>query len=344
MTSALTSRSVSWIDRVMSWVDKLTLPAWLAYLIFYVTVVVLIQLFVWIDGNENWGTFSARSFLNALWVPVGFAGLHYLNSVARTALQEFRPVIDCDEEEFNNLEFQMTKLPKWVVLSINGVLAIVIIIAALSNPSNLSPEFTSDSITMWMSLPYMVVGFSFFLIFLYQTIRRLGLINRVYSLVRDINIFKLQPLYSLSGLNVKTGFVWIVFINLNIIQVLVLETGPKSSLPIMVFIEVVLVVLVFLLPVLGIHLRIRQEKEKLLNENGDQLRKINRELHQRLDDRDLAGIGSYEKGISALISLRSEIENTPTWPWDPTTFRGFLSAVFLPILIFSIQQILVRYF
>ena len=345
MTSRLPSRSLSWIDRVTSWIEKLILPTWLAYLILYITFVVLIQLLSWVDGYEFWGVFSVNSFFNALWVPLGLAGVHYLNSVARTALKEFRPVMDCDEEEYSNLEFQMTKLPKSVVLSINGVVAIILISVALSDPSNISSELTSDFISLWVIVPYMVIGFSFFVILFYQTVRRLLLVYRMYSLVKDINIFKLQPLYSLSGLNVKTGFVWIIGMNLNIVSSFILETGPGSTLlsTTQIIVEVILIILVFLLPVLDIHKRIQQAKENLLNENGDQLRNINTELHQRLDDRNLAEIRSYERGISALISLRSEIENTHTWPWNRATFRGFLSAVFLPIFIFLIQQVLSRY-
>lgn len=32
-----------------------------------------------------------------------------------------------------------------------------------------------------------------------------------------------------------------------------------------------------------------------------------------------------------------------TWPWQPATIRVFLSAVFLPILLWAIQQVLDRF-
>ena len=44
-----------------------------------------------------------------------------------------------------------------------------------------------------------------------------------------------------------------------------------------------------------------------------------------------------------LLSLKEEKELTeaiPTWPWRPATFRSFVSAIFLPIVIWLIQELL----
>lgn len=342
MASNPRKESSSWMDSLYRRIEKLPIRPWLTYLLMYLGFVILFQLLAWIDGLLALREIHITTFFNALWVPVGLAGMHYLNSVARQAVEGFRPMLDCSEEEFNQLQWKMSSTPQWLALSIQAVLGLVIFSVARSNPDNLSTELQPGTFTLWLVVPYMTLGFSILFIYLYQTLRRLGLVNKMYAMVKDINIFKQQPLYSLSSFNVKTGFVWILFINLNIISV-VLQTGPQATRFPLLFAQSLLVIAVFLFPVLGIHNRILQAKEALLNENGEKLRAINMELHQSLDRREHTEIVAYERGVAALISMRNEIEKSPTWPWDPGTFRGFLSAIFLPVLLFIIQQYLVGY-
>jgi hypothetical protein len=254
---------------------------------------------------------------------------------------EFRPVLDCNEDEYNYLQYQMTRMPKMVILVINGIIAALFIAVALDDPTNLDPVLTKPLPTAIVAI-YMIIAFSFFAIFFYHTIRQLRLVSRMYGLVKSVNIFNLQPLYTLSGLTAKTGIVWIIFLSVNYFINFVLGQGPLPTKAVIfvIFVELLFSVLVFLLPLWGIHVRIQNEKETMLKENGERLHSTNFELHQRLDENDLSVMDAYQKGISALISLRTEIEKTPTWPWEPTTLRGFLSAVFLPIILFVIQQLL----
>jgi hypothetical protein len=293
----------------------------------------------WIEGVAIMGEIPLLGFINALWLPGGLAALHYFRIVAQRAMIDFRPVMGCNEDEFNHLQHQMTFIPKWVVLVINGMIAVLFIVVAFDDPTNLNPVITKLSSTA-MTVIYMSIGFSFLLIFFYHAIRQLRLVSRMYSFVKSVNIFDLQPLYTLSGLTAKTGIVWIFFINLNYIANVVLASGPMppDAFLLLILVELVFAFLVFLLPLWGIHVRIQDEKEDMLKENGERLHITNLKLHQHIDENDLNMMDAYQKGISSLLSLRAEIENTPTWPWRPTTLRGFLSAVFLPIILFVIQQ------
>jgi hypothetical protein len=342
MASIPRKESFSWMDSLFRRIEKLPIRPWLTYLLMYVGFVILFQLIAWLDSLRTLGQFSITTFFNSVWVPAGLAGLHYLNSEARKVLDDLRPMLDCSDEAFRKMYWQMSTIPQPIVLSIQALVGIVLIAVARSDPGRLSPELRSSTGTLWFAVAFMTLGFSNVFIYFYQTLRRLGLVNRIYAMVKDINIFTQQPLYSLSGFNIKVGFIWILFINLNIVSFL-LQTGPQATTYPLIFVEILLVIFVFLLPVLGIHSRILGAKETLLSENGNQLRAINIELNKSLDKRKHEEIVAFEKGIAALVSMRSEIGNSPTWPWDPGTFRNFLSAVFLPILLFIIQQFLVGY-
>jgi len=334
--------TTSWLDHLFRRIEALPFKPWVTYLLLYFGFVISFQLIAWLDGLRALGDFSITTFFNPVWVPAGLAGIHYLNTEGRRALKGFRPVMDTDEEEFRMIQTQMSTIPQPVVLSIQALVGLALFLVARTNPARLSSELQPGTATLWFAVIFMTLGFSNLFIYFYQTFRRLKLVSRVYSMVKQINIFEQQPLYTLSAFNVKIGFVWILFMNLNIVA-FVLQTGPQATTFPLMFIEILLVILVFLFPAWGIHNRIQRAKEVLLTENGRQLEATNSKLNISLQENEHKDIVTYEKGVAALVSMRNEIGKSPTWPWDIGTFRSFLSAVLLPILLFVIQQFLVGY-
>jgi hypothetical protein len=332
---------ISWVDKLMDWFEKLPLPLWVTYFFLYLLTVLYFGIVYWIELGSLVGEIRVLMFANAIWFPIWLAALHYLNIVARKAMDEFRPIMDCNEDDYNLLLYQMTRMPKWVILAINGLLAVFFSALALDDFTNLDPRLSKPLVAA-MAVIYLTFGFSNLLIAFYHTIRQLRLVRQMYSMVSSVNIFNLQSLYALSNLSAKTGIVWIIFLSLNFFLNIRMRSGPMSTEVIFLLsiVEVAFAFSVFLLPLWGIHVRIQNEKEEMLKENGEHLHRTNLEFQQRLDKSDLNVMDAYQKGISALLSLRAEIENTPTWPWRPATFRGFLSAVFLPIILFVIQQLL----
>jgi len=250
-------------------------------------------------------------------------------------------VMDCDDHEFNRLLYQMVTMPRRVILMINAALIVLVVIMSLTNPSSIDPDLSSP-IAFFLLRILLVLGFSFPPIFIYHTIRQLRLVNTMYTMVESINIFNLRPLYSLSGLTSKTGIVWIVFMNLFFIFNVVLGVGNYSPSFIAPFltVEMIFAVMAFVLPLWGIHTKIEKEKDRMLVGNSLRVEKAYRELERRMDENDLDDISGFQTGANGLITFRNEIAAVSTWPWQPRTFRGFLSAVFLPIFLWLIQQFL----
>jgi hypothetical protein len=52
--------------------------------------------------------------------------------------------------------------------------------------------------------------------------------------------------------------------------------------------------------------------------------------------------GRRPNNIKSLLAARELIARTPTWPWSSGTFRGFSTAVLLPILLWRVLRILER--
>ena len=74
---------------------------------------------------------------------------------------------------------------------------------------------------------------------------------------------------------------------------------------------------------------------KLLKKSLDDFRQcVKRDEHDEMD-KVLKTVDGAERQIAIL-------ERIPTWPWQPGTLRGVVTALFLPILLWLITRILER--
>ncbi len=95
-----------------------------------------------------------------------------------------------------------------------------------------------------------------------------------------------------------------------------------------------LIMLMFYLPLTGMHQRLVHEKEKLIKEANDRINRILSDIHQAaFEEKDLAGISGLISVRSVLLDEKKRIEELSTWPWRPGTFRGLLSALLLPVVL-----------
>ena len=100
----------------------------------------------------------------------------------------------------------------------------------------------------------------------------------------------------------------------------------------------------FIVPLWGIHRRIQSRKEQALAENGLQIERAHQTLYRSLNRNDYKKGSDIEKSLASLYKMREQIEKIPTWPWNPGTFRNFLSAVFLPMGLWLTQRYLAGLF
>ena len=65
-------------------------------------------------------------------------------------------------------------------------------------------------------------------------------------------------------------------------------------------------------------------------------------LHEHVDGARMSELGELKDQLSTLLTFRVEIAKISTWPWNPATLRGFLSALLVPIALLVIQNLLSR--
>lgn len=334
----------SWIDRHFDWIDRLPIPTWFYYVILFILTATLSNIPFWIDGFQPGGSLLTVNAVSGLWLLVQQSATHILLRSAKGALESFRPAMNVQKKEYERLLFEIQTLPSRPVLLFNFLVAAGIIYLAMFAPQGLGNQIQSPA-ALGVSAIGVFTGFLFAPILMYAALRQMRLVSYAYTRATKINLFKLQPLYALSTLTAKAGIALFLLVPLNYLQNVILRPdglGPGFVIVMTIF-GVGLATSAFLVPLWAIHIRIAERKEEVFAENGDRLGQTSERLGKRVDKNDLADAPVLEKAISALLKLRTEIEKTSTWPWEQSTLRGFLSAIMLPIFLFVVQQLLVRF-
>jgi hypothetical protein len=165
----------------------------------------------------------------------------------------------------------------------------------------------------------------------------------MFSLVRDINIFNLQPLYVPATLTARLGIIWILYLNANF-----LTSGAAAGIsPSLSFVlaiaQILFAMAAFIIPLLGIRRKIGEHKVRLIRENARLLEKEYIKLRDAIDVDDYGAVDEINQSVETIMIFRAELDKTPTWPWRQETIRGFLSAVLLPIFIWLVQRLLSQF-
>jgi hypothetical protein len=177
-----------------------------------------------------------------------------------------------------------------------------------------------------------------------QVIQVLRRIDQLYGRIKKVNIFDLKNLYALSSLSARIGVFFIIAGTLSyIINIMLRENEPQTEIAVFfILFNSTMAVLVFLLPLLGIQRKLADEKRHVARENNQRIRAALEELHTRSDRNQLAEMSLIESQVAALMEFRREIDSISTWPWEPQTLRGFITAISLPVVIWLIQEFLSR--
>ena len=329
----------SWFDRFLLWLEARPGPYWLTILIIYVLLSVQSQLTNWIAGIELWGQLNPEHLVYQLFTAEVLYFWKYLDRDARRALAAFRPMLSVEEKPFLELEYRFTHQPA------RHVAALTILGLVLGAYYSFSIEvMNSGSLSLSFATIYGILGFgvpmTLALIFVYRIIRQLRIVTQLYASASEIDLYHLNPVYALSSHTAKTGLILLMLIYTNLLL------SPGSIEVPTALITTVAISLIsvsaFLLPLQGINHRLVAEKKALVSEVNDRIKRTFTLLESKVDGRDWGQIKEVETAISGLERQKLFIERIPTWPWQPGTVRGFLSAMLLPILLWAIQQLLGR--
>jgi hypothetical protein len=323
----------SWIDRVIGWIESLPIPALLFYFLFYAFNVTLVHLVYWMDGDLSLGQLRSTIFFDVVWMPFGLGYIHLMKRTAQRSIDEFRPALNISKSTFDSIKYEFANLPFWPVLLLSLVGALGGILPYLSSQTD-----PSAGDIVWSVISG--GGYTFLPIWLYAAYRHISRINGLYKQVDNLNLFNLQPLYGLSRVAMLVSGFIIININMNYVLEVFLGTPSMSQETIILlsFILFIVALAAAIVPLWGIHQRIENKKRTMLAANAERIIALEQTLQRDLDRKKFTNVDGIGKGISALFTMRNNIQSIPAWPWQPGAFRNFATAILLPLMVWLVQR------
>jgi hypothetical protein len=323
------------IDRLLLAVDRLPGPAWLAYLALGVTLAVIGHIVVVaVSAGRPLGLFHdvAMPALLFAW----FAWLiHALNVVARRTFDEFRPALGQPEAEAGYRQALTTIDDRWAVVAAivaNVVVSIAYYVGVRPFRENVVPGVELVSTPLW-GLTAAVLG-----VVVWHTIRQLRLVSHLSAVARNVDIFKPQPINAFARLTAVGALGLIAFVVAFVLY------SPAQPLAYVIQESFVLAIAAasFVLPLRVMHSRLAGDKARLESASQERVKQMLERIHASVDADDLGRAEQQREALSALLAERDVLARLHTWPWSVSTFRGFASALLLPILLIVLSQVIER--
>jgi hypothetical protein len=307
-----------------------------------IALLVLANLPAWLTGARPIGTFEVSLIQPAVALGLFIAQIDILGRIARAAFEEFRPALGLAEAEEDRLRAELVSVPDRI-----GLPAIVLCMVGITLGYSLDPAATSSTASLsavdatmatllWLPVTALVAFVGV------RTIRQLRLVGRLHAMASGVDLLDPGPIHAFSKFTAATA--------LGILFVGILFAIPEGETSGVVAIEMVgavvfttLAIASFVLPLRGMHGRLVAEKERLIKDVNSRLKSILGRLHQAVDSDDLTRADGLQKTQGALLAERELYLRLSTWPWSQGTFRGFVSAVVLPVLLAVVFRLLGRF-
>lgn len=330
----------SWIDHFNNWVEKLSVRAWVFYVVLGIVLILVQILFLWLDNGMQYKELLPVIIFNAVGSAFVPAMIRFLDNQAVTALNSIKPVLDTSESEFNQYKYELSNMPPLQTLAAGLPLLVMLILserqgivpiryAAFEHLPIFAVVYHAiDKITVYLYGP-----------FIYHTFRQLRLVNDINSNHIRINLFNLKPLHSFSRLTASTavGLVFGIYGWMLINPELMAD--PVSIGYTAMF--TILAVTVFVWPLYGVHGLMVEAKERQLREIDLGFEAAFSKFNVGVRDDDYSAMERLNGTIASLEIQHNRIAAIPTWSWRPETARFAFSAIALP-LVLAILRFLVE--
>ncbi|NWG07194.1 MAG: hypothetical protein HXY35_10990 [Chloroflexi bacterium] len=328
----------SFLDRFMDSVERLPVPYWLTYLGLFLVEVALLHILAWVDGWIPFYTFKPIILVFPIWLWVPMTIMTYLDSVSLKALSIFNSLLDIDEEELKRLKYEFTTMPNRGVILSGVFWGINYLILTYLGYETFYVSYGLGSLlsaaVFFTGLVSYLTGSAIY----YHSFRQLSLVNRTVKMVRQFNLFRLDPVYAFSRVTSLIGVSWMLMLTLTLLT-LPIQLATGLGLAIMA-VQVVLAIAAFVLPLWFVHRRLVSEKRRLIAELDQRVESTLERLHHGLDKNELEDVDHFSNAMMGMGAEREVLVNIPTWPWRSDTLAGFLSAVVLPIVLYLIQLLI----
>ena len=328
------------VSRFLAWVDTLPGHGWWVYPGLAIALVVEGHTVLWSSGALPFGTFLPAGLIGVFYGPFALGALAYLNGVAVRSIAAFWPATgwpDSDRPAWTQRFLTTPAGLGWVCLAIGVVLGVG---SYLSSPVGaLGAATVSPAIIFVAAAPSLVFGYGMLPAAIIQIVRQLRLVVRIHRDAAHIDPFDRVPVYAFSAFTARCGLIFLVIDTYSLTVNGTYQEGNAISLGV-IGAGLVVALACFVLPLWGIHDRLGREKEALLREVEGRMNTLGTEMYRRIDAGQFDGTKVVSEALGGVGALRERIVRLPTWPWPPQLFRGFISALLLPVIVYLISRLI----
>ncbi len=331
----------SWVDALIARIEHLPGPPWVFYLVATVFFSVFTVVVRWLDGSLPVGSFDLVLLVWSLLTVYGLGAIHYLNRVAETALESYRPALGELEPQYSELKRGLTSMPQAPAIFAVVVGIGIQTVGSLSSSNGWGAAADANPLTRAFAVVDSSILNVFFAVFLFRTIRQLRKIVRIHRASSAINLYAPEPHNAFSRLTLATSIS--ISVPLAVAEVIGASAGEISPFDIGLLIGLLSVAAaVFVLPLRGMHRQLVRQKSRLTTDTDLKFQATVALLHAQIDTGNFDGSDSVNKTLSSLGIESDRLKKISTWPWRPETLRGFFSTIALPILLWLITTLLSR--
>jgi hypothetical protein len=315
------------------------MPAWLFYLTLVLLLFVLFSGLGWLEGMQPVWLLPLIAFYEAMYIVYYLALMHYLDTTAGRALRQFRPLLQAGDSEFARLHYELTTLPARSTLLAAAIGMLITLVSLRFTPAD---TMLAEIIHRPSTQLAFLVGNAILATFVYHTIRQLRMVSRIHTSVTRLNLYRRGPVYAFSRLTARTALGWILGLSLGL-SPRIAPLLTSWSLLLLWAPILPLAILVFTLPLVGVHHLLAREKARLQDEIEQRIEAVLLRVHEQQDTVNFNDLGNLKTLLDTLLVEREMVTKLPTWPWQPGTLAGFTSALLLPLAIWFLQQLLTQW-
>ena len=330
----------SFIDRLTRGIASLPLGGWWVYPLLLIGIGAWATSVRWSTGAAPVGEIDLATFTFAFYLPYSLAMIHYLDESAEHALATFSPALGGSAEKLAFWRRELTSLPPRPTAAAALVGALFGAVLVAGTPPSIYLLFSSSMLVTTLLMGWLIVlSFTAVAIVLYHTWHQLKAVRGIHAAAVEIDPFRSAPLFAFSRLTALTGIAYLLSLvySLTVNGEFTKAAGPAF---LQYLISVGPALACFVVPLMGMHGRLATAKSDLLAESDARIRVVRTELYRRIDASELPGVRDISDALEGLTLVRDLIVRLPTWPWSPQLFGGFLTALFLPIVIWFITRLL----
>lgn len=331
MSTLETPYPPSWIDRFGEWVETRRVPAWVIYAGLGAALIAGQLLLFWLLGGGAYLELAPVVVFNSLLIAFLLGLMHLLDRWALSALQTMRPILEISDGQYNRYRYELATMPLVGSLAAGLVMMVIVI---LMETFVVSPERYGGLAQLPLfNVIFQIVdkGSAFlFGVFAYHTVRQLRLVRAITTQNARISLFNPAPLQAFAPVTALTA----VGLVITVYGWLLLNPDLLFDPAVIGFTAgaTLLAVAVFVLPLYGVHRRMKAEKERLLLAVDLEMETLFGQFNEALQAGDHDALDRLNGTINSLGFQRARIDDLPSWPWRAGTARAALSAITLPLL------------